>query len=250
MNKTQNPTNKVALVTGAARRVGAAIARQLHAAQFQVVLHYRQSKAEAEALCAELNQARPDSCITACADLTASGAGDALVSAALAAFGRLDILVNNASQFYKTAVGSTTEPAFDQLMDANVKAPYFITQAASEALRASEGAVINILDIHGQRPLRDYPVYSMSKAALWMMTQALAKELAPHIRVNGVAPGAIAWPEGENALSSHLKDKIIDGTLLKRHGSAEDIAKAVHYLAENAPYVTGQVLVVDGGRSC
>lgn len=250
MNKTQNPTTKVALVTGAARRVGATIARHLHAAGFCVVVHYRVSQSEAEALCAELNQARPNSCISVGADLTLPGAGSALVNAALAAFGRLDVLVNNASQFYKTAVGSTTEPDFDNLMAANVKGPYFLTQAATQALRASEGVVINIIDIHGQRPLRDYPVYSMSKAALGMMTQALAKELAPHIRVNGVAPGAIAWPEGENALSSTLKDKIIDGTLLKRHGSAEDIAKAVHYLAENAPYVTGQVIVVDGGRSC
>lgn len=241
---------KVALVTGSARRVGAAIARHLHQAGYHLVLHYRQSQAEAMALCAELNERRPDSCITIEADLVAEGSGPSLVSASLAAFGRLDVLVNNASQFYKTAVGSTTESAFDDLMAANVKAPYFITQAASEALRASEGVVINIIDIHGQRPLRDYPVYSMSKAALWMMTQALAKELAPRVRVNGVAPGAIAWPEGENALSSGVKDKIIEGTLLKRHGSAEDIAKAVTYLAENAPYVTGQVLVVDGGRSC
>ncbi|HEU5280416.1 MAG TPA: pteridine reductase [Gammaproteobacteria bacterium] len=246
----QNQQNKVALVTGAARRVGAAIARHLHRAGFQVVLHYRESEVEAAALCAELNQARPHSCASVRADLTEAGAGEHIIKAALAAFGRLDVLVNNASQFYKTAVGSTTEAAFNDLMNANVKAPYFITQAASEALKASDGAVINIIDIHGQRPLRDYAVYSMSKAALWMMTQALAKELAPNVRVNGVAPGAIAWPEGENALSSGVKDKIINETLLKRHGSAEDIASAVVYLASGAPYVTGQVLVVDGGRLC
>lgn len=246
----QNQPNKVALITGAARRVGAAIARHLHRAGFQVVLHYRHSQAEAAALCAELNHIRPHSAATVCADLTAPGAAELMIKDALVAFGRLDVLVNNASQFYKTAVGSTTEKAFDDLMSANMKAPYFITQAASEALKAAEGSVINIIDIHGQRPLRDYAVYSMSKAALWMMTQALAKELAPNVRVNGVAPGAIAWPEGENALSSDVKDKIINETLLKRHGSAEDIASAVVYLAAGAPYVTGQVLVVDGGRLC
>ena len=246
----QNQENKVALVTGAARRLGAVMARHLHRAGFQVVLHYRRSEAEAAALCAELNEARPDSCVRVCADLVMPEAGLQLVNAALAAFGRLDVLVNNASQFYKTAVGNTTPQAFDDLMTANVKAPYFIAQAASAALKASKGSVINIIDIHGQRPLRDYAVYSMSKAALWMMTQALAKELAPEVRVNGVAPGAVAWPEGENALSSDVKDKIMSETLLKRHGSAEDIASAVVYLAASAPYVTGQVLVVDGGRLC
>lgn len=241
-------TTKTALITGAARRIGAEIARTLHAAGLNVVIHYFQSEAEALALCANLNQIRADSAVCVKANLDEPRAGKALVDAALQAFGRLDVLVNNASRFFASPPEKATPEAFDVLMNTNAKAPYFITLAAAKALGEVEGAVVNIIDIHGKRPLKDYALYSASKAALWMLTKALAKELAPFVRVNGVAPGAIVWPEGENMISKPNQDAIIHETLLKRHGCEEDIAEAVRYLALQAGYTTGHVLLVDGGR--
>lgn len=241
-------TIKTALVTGAARRIGADIARTLHEAGLNVVIHYHHSEAEALALCADLNRIRQDSAVCAKANLDEVKAGEGLVQAALQAFGRLDVLVNNASQFFTTPLSTATPEAFDQLMNTNAKAPYFMTLAAAKALAETRGSVVNIVDIHGKLPLKTYSLYCASKAALWMITQSLAKELGPAIRVNGVAPGAMIWPEGENTLSAERKEKIISETLLKRHGEPHDIAKAVRHLALEADYVTGQVLAVDGGH--
>lgn len=242
-------TTKTALVTGAARRIGAETARTLHEAGLNVVIHYHHSEADALALAADLNHIRPDSAVCVKANLDEVKAGEGLVQAALQAFGRLDVLVNNASVFFPTPLSSATPDAFDRLMNVHAKTPYFITLAASQALAKTTGSVVNIIDIHAKQPLKEYSLYCISKAALWMMTLTLAKELGPAIRVNGVAPGAMIWPEGENSLSDAHKEQIISETLLKRRGEPRDIAKAVRYLALEADYVTGQILAVDGGRS-
>jgi pteridine reductase len=242
-------TAKVALITGAARRVGAEIARALHAAGYNVVLHYNHSGEEAEQLSALFNQQRPHSAMTLKGDLSDLTQTMSLAKQAEAVWGRLDILVNNASRFYKTHVGTVTEASWDDLMNTNLKAPFFLCQAAREYLDKQQGCIVNIADVHAERPMHDYAVYCISKAGLVMLTQALAKELGPSIRVNAVAPGTVVWPEGENQLNDELKQKIMQRTALHRHGSAEDIAKAVLYLVRDADYVTGEVLTVDGGRS-
>jgi pteridine reductase len=235
------------LVTGAARRLGAAIVRALHAAGAAVVVHHRRSAAEAGALVAELNAARPGSATTTACDLRDLDALPALVDAALRRFGRLDVLVNNASTFYPTPIGEVTVTQWDDLMATNLRAPLFLSQAAAPALRATQGSIINIVDIHGERPLREHTVYSAAKAGLAMLTRSLARELGPQIRVNGIAPGPVLWPEA--GLPDAVKAGIIDKTALKRMGTPEDVARAALYLAAEAPYVTGQIIVVDGGRS-
>lgn len=239
---------KVVLVSGAARRVGAEIARTLHAAGATVVLHYRRSAVEVEALARDLVAQRPGSALTLQADLVEAGAPEALVADALARQGRLDGLVNNASSFYPTPVGAITETAWSDLVGSNLKAPLFLTQAAAPALTAAGGAVVNIVDIHAERPLAGYPVYCAAKAGLLGLTRAMAVELAPRVRVNGVAPGAIAWPE-DGQFSEAERAAIERHALLRRSGSPADIAGAVRFLLFEAPYVTGQVLAVDGGRS-
>lgn len=240
---------KVAFITGAARRIGAEIALCLHAAGMNIVVHYHTSAAEAKALCTQLNALREHSAIALQADLLQTSEFPHLIEEAVQAWGRLDVLVNNASRFYKTDPQEVTESAWDDLLDSNLKAPFFLIQTASSYLQKSQGCVVNITDIHGERPLSDYPVYCVTKAGLIMLTKALAKELGPDIRVNAVSPGAIAWPEGENDLSAAQKQHIIQKTVLKRHGEPGDIAKAVLYLVRDAGYVTGQVITVDGGRS-
>ncbi len=235
------------LITGAARRVGAAIARALHGAGANLMLHYRHSAAEGAALAHSLEVVRPNSTALISADLLDTDALPRLVGATLERFGRLDILVNNASSFYPTPVGSITSAQWDDLMGTNLKAPLFLAQAAAPELRARSGQIINIVDIHGLRPLRAHVVYGAAKAGLIMLTRALAKELAPEVRVNGIAPGPVLWPEG--AENAELRTKILDRTLLKRAGSPEDIARAALFFAGHAPYVTGQILPVDGGRS-
>jgi pteridine reductase len=235
------------LVTGAARRLGAAIARCLHAAGASVLLHHFRSTADAARLVAELNATRPDSASAARCDLRDLAGLSGLVAAAVSRFGRLDVLVNNASTFYPTPVGSITPAQWDDLMGSNLRAPLFLSQAAAPALRESRGLILNMLDIHGERPLRGHPVYSAAKAALAMLTRSLARELAPEVRVNGIAPGPVLWPE--SGLSEALREEIISKTVLKRMGTPEDVARAALYLAADAPYVTGQVIVVDGGRS-
>ncbi|HEX6930340.1 MAG TPA: pteridine reductase, partial [Gammaproteobacteria bacterium] len=213
----------VALVTGAARRIGAVIAERLHAAGYRVVIHYRKSGTEARALADRLEQQRPQSAAAMQADLLAFDAADDFVSRAAATFGRLDLLVNNASSFFPTPVGATTPAQWNDLVGSNFAAPFFLSQAALPHLRESKGAIVNLIDIHGERPLKDHAVYSAAKAGLHMLTRALAKELAPAVRVNGVAPGAILWPEKNG--SEAEKRKIIEDTPLRRTGTPQDIAE-------------------------
>jgi pteridine reductase len=245
MEQTLN--DKVVLITGGARRVGAAITRKLHAAGATIVVHYHRSAQAAQELAAELNAQRPGSVTPLGGDLLKVSMLGALVEATLARHGHLDILVNNASTFYPTRVGEITEAQWDDLMGTNLKAPLFLSQAAAPHLAARNGLILNIADIHGLRPLRHHPVYSPAKAGLIMLTQSLARELAPLVRVNAVAPGPVEFPD--KGLTEEMKQAIIDKTLLKRRGSPEDIARAALFFAAEAPYVTGQILAVDGGRS-
>lgn len=239
---------RTVLITGAARRVGASIARALHACGANVVIHCHRSRGEADALAAELGALRDGSAQVVQADLLEAGAPARIVEAALARYGQLDVLVNNASTFYPTPFGEITEAQWNDLMGSNLKAPLFMTQAALTPLKLARGLVINIVDIHGMRPLRRYPVYSAAKAGLIMLTKSLAREMGPQVRVNGIAPGPVMWPE-DGAADSELQRKIVDRTALKRSGSAEDIARAAVFFATQAPFVTGQILAVDGGRS-
>jgi len=238
---------KTALVTGAARRLGAAIARRLHAAGANLLIHYRDSEADASALIAELNAIRAKSAAKVKAELLAPIAPRALVSAAKDAFGRLDILVNNASSFFPVPVGQIEPSHWEELIGSNLRAPLFICQQAAPELAEHEGCIVNIIDIHAERPLKGYPVYSIAKAGLAAMTRSLALELAPRVRVNGVAPGAIAWPE-DGQFEPGERERVIATTPLARTGSADDVAQAVHFLAV-AAYVTGEIIAVDGGRS-
>ncbi len=238
---------KSVLITGGARRVGAAIARRLHGAGAGVLLHYRDSEADAAALAAELNAAREKSAATVKAELLAPIAPKALVAKALEHFGRLDLLVNNASSFFPVALGAIEASHWEELIGSNLRAPLFLSQEAAPHLAKAQGSIVNIVDIHAERPLKGYPVYSIAKAGLAALTRSLALELAPEVRVNGVAPGAIAWPEDEQ-FPPEERARIIATTPLGRTGSGEDIAQAVHFLA-CAPYVTGQIVAVDGGRS-
>jgi pteridine reductase len=235
------------LVTGGAKRLGAAIGRRLHAAGANVVVHYHRSRDSAEALVAELQSSRPESAHAVHGDLHDVERLPEVVSAALERFGRLDVLVNNASSFYPTPVGSITVAQFDDLVGTNLRAPVFLSQAAAPALRASRGLVLNMVDIHGRRPLKAHPVYCAAKAGLVMLTKSLARELGPAVRVNGIAPGPVLWPERD--LDASLKDEIVAKTALRRPGSPEDIARAAYFFAVDAPYVTGQIIAVDGGRS-
>lgn len=237
---------KVVLVTGAAHRVGAAIVACLHERGANIVLHYRNSENAAAAIASRLNQERTNSVQIVSANLNDHDAPKKMVQFAIDAFGQLDLLINNASSFYPTVVGEATLAQWDDLMASNLKAPFFLAQAAQPYLMKTQGSIVNIVDIHAEKPLKDYPIYCAAKAGLVMMTKSLAKELGPEIRVNAVAPGAILWPE---ELADDVKQEIVSRTALKRKGSPEDIAKAVRYLSEDAGYVTGQILAVDGGRS-
>ncbi|HWV17573.1 MAG TPA: pteridine reductase [Rhodocyclaceae bacterium] len=238
----------VILITGAARRVGAEIARSLHQAGARVMLHYRHSAAEVAALAETLNRTRADSAAMVQAELGDPAALSAAVAQTITTFGRLDGLVNNASSFFPTPIGGIDEADWDNLIGSNLKGPLFLTQAAAPHLRQSRGSVVNITDIHAERPLKNYPLYCAAKAGLLGLTRALAIELGPEVRVNAVAPGPVAWPEGES-FSLAEKDAIVAHTLLKRTGNPADIAGAVKFLLLDAPYVTGQVLNVDGGRT-
>lgn len=239
--------DKVALITGGAHRIGAAIARGLHAEGMRLVIHYHSSESEARALQAELHQKREKSVMLVRGDL---GAGDKLarnlVYETVEAFGRLDVLINNASQFYPTEFGQATEGQWDELIGVNLKAPFFLAQAAFPHLKKYNGSIINIADIYGDRPLATYPIYSIAKAGLIMLTKTLARELGPEVRTNAVAPGVILWPErGHDEMS---KQRIISRTPLKRAGDPSDITRAVIFLIRDAGYITGQVIAVDGGR--
>lgn len=238
---------KTALITGAAQRIGAQIARTLHDAGYDIVIHYRSSDKAARNLCKELNDLRPNSANHLQADLDETEKLGDVIEQAVTFWGRLDILINNASSFYPTPVGTITLENWDDLFNSNLKAPLFLSQAAIPHLRTSHGCIINIVDVHAFRPMRQHPVYCSAKAGLAMLTQSLAKDLGPEIRVNGVAPGAILWPE--NDMNDETKNLILERTALKRPGNPEDIAKAVLFLARDANYITGQIIPVDGGRS-
>ena len=244
-DKTLN--GKVILVTGAARRIGAAIVTCLHENGARIAIHYRGSRKEARDLEARLNAVRDNSAFAVQADLLHVAALPALIEAVADWGGRLDGLVNNASSFYPTPVGSIDEKQWDELVGSNLKAPLFLSQAAQPLLVESGGAIVNIVDIHAHRPLRDHAVYGAAKAGLAMLTRSLAKDLAPAVRVNGVAPGAILWPE--NGMTESVKESILDQIPLHRAGSPDDIAGCVLYLLRDASYVTGQIVAVDGGRS-
>lgn len=239
--------DKVALVTGAARRVGAAIATCLHEAGANVAIHYRGSAREADALAAGFNELRENSATTFQADLLQTAAAPRVIASVLEWRGRLDVLVNNASTFYPTPLGEITEQHWEDLVGSNLKAPLFLSQAAAPALRETRGTIVNIVDIHAQRPLRDHLVYGPAKAGLAMLTRSLAKDLAPEVRVNGVAPGAILWPETE--MDDATRESIIKQVPLARSGQPADVAGCVLYLVRDARYVTGQIIAVDGGRS-
>jgi pteridine reductase len=240
---------KVVLVTGGAKRVGAAICRRLHAAGADIALHYRSSGQEALALQKELNKLRPKSAAVFQADLLDPKALPKLVHKVINKFGRLDGLVNNASSFYATPLADVDEQQWHDLLGTNLRAPLFLAQAAAVELRRSHGAIVNIADIHAERPMHGYLLYSVAKAGLVALTKGLAQEMAPQVRVNAVAPGVIVWPEGTEWTDAEQRRKIVAHTLLKREGEPDDIARTVKFLLCDAPYITGQVIAVDGGRS-
>lgn len=236
----------VALVTGAARRIGATIARRLHADGYDLALHYHRSDAEMGALAGELNAARTDSAHPLRADLSEFDRLPELIAHAVGRYGRLDALINNASSYYATPVGQVTPAQWDDLFATNARAPFFLAQAAAPHLARAGGAIVNIVDIFAERPLRNHPVYCMAKAALAMMTKSLAVELGPDVRVNAVAPGNILW--SDNPVKAETVEIVNARTALHRQGSPEDIAQAVAYCLAS-PYLTGQIIAVDGGRS-
>lgn len=239
--------NKVALITGAAARLGAETSRYLHRAGYDIVVHYRNSSSKAEQLAEKLNQERENSAALVQGDLLDEGVVERVIEQALQFKGKLDLLVNNASSFYPTAVGETTTEQWDDLIGSNMKVPYFLSQAAAQALKVSHGCIVNMVDIHAQRPLKNHTVYSMAKAANAMMVKSLARELGPEVRVNGVAPGAILWPS--EGMTDSKKTEILDRTTLKRAGEPADIAKTIVFLATQANYISGQIIAVDGGRT-
>lgn len=241
--------SKVVLITGGARRVGAVTCRMLHAAGANLMLHYRSSAEEARALQAELNAARPNSVALVQSDLLNVSLFASMVSETVNRFGRLDVLINNASSFFPTPIGEITEEAWDDLVGTNLKTPLFLSQAAATPLKRTHGCIVNIVDIHADRPMRNYAVYSAAKGGLLALTRVLASELGPEIRVNGISPGPILWPEDERWSDELARQRIIHSTLLKRVGEPQDVARTVRFLIYDAPYITGQVIPVDGGRS-
>jgi pteridine reductase len=238
--------DKVVLITGAGRRIGAVIAQAFHAEGARVAVHYHRSAAEAGRLVAAMNAKRPASAAAFGADLADLTALEVLPASVVGTLGTLDVLVNNASTFYPTPVGKITPAQFEDLIGTNLRAPLFLSQAAAPELRRQKGLILNIADIHGLRPLGRHAVYCAAKAALVMLTQSLARELGPDIRVNAIAPGPVMWPE--NGVDDELRKRIVARTALKRSGSPEDVARAAIFFATGAPFVTGQVLAVDGGR--
>ena len=240
---------KVVLVTGGAKRVGAAICRYLHAAGGNIVIHYRTSLYEALALRAELNGLRENSAHCLQADLLDVAALKTLINESIKIYGHLDALVNNASSFYSTPLPNINEQQWTDLVGTNLKAPLFLAQAAAEALKHRNGSIVNIADIHADRPMQEHVIYSAAKAGLVSVTKGLAQELAPQVRVNAISPGVISWPEDQAWKNEEMRRKIIGHTLLKREGEPDDIARTVKFLIADAPYITGQVIAVDGGRS-
>jgi pteridine reductase len=247
------PTNdihdKVVLITGGARRVGAEVAQTLHAAGMRVVLHYRSSRADADRLAGALNAARANSAVLVAGDLLDTKQIPGIVDTAARAFGRLDVVVNNASSFYPTPIGEATDKHWDDLIGTNLKAPFFLSQAAAPFLRKTGGCIVNMADIHADRPIRRYPIYCAAKAGVVALTKSLARELGPEVRVNAVAPGTILWPEGEAAVTDVQKHEMLARIPLKRSGEPADIARTILFLIRDGTYINGQVIAVDGGRS-
>ena len=241
--------NKIVLITGGAKRVGASICRLLHANGANLMIHYRSSVNEARALQAELNLQRPNSVAIIQGDLLNLSVLPSLVQETIKHFGKLDVLINNASSYYPTEIGDIQEEQWQDLMGSNLKAPLFLSQAAAAELRKQQGCIINITDMHVERPKKGYIVYSVAKAGLVTLTKSLAHELSPEVRVNAVAPGPVMWPEDNPHFDELYRQRVISQTLLKRIGEPNDIAKAVKFLIQDAPFITGQVIAVDGGRS-
>ena len=239
--------SKVVMITGAARRVGAGLARELHHAGMRIVLHYRSSQSEATELAEELNNNKKDSVKLLQGDLKDYKNIPNLIDEAVSLFGNIDVLINNASSFYPTGVAEINEEIWEDLIGVNLKAPMYLTQSIAKHLKKVKGCIINIVDIHGDRPLKDYSVYCIAKAGLAMLTKSMARELAPEVRINGIAPGAIMWPEIQHYEGMH--QEIISRTALKREGNPKDIAKTALFLIKDADYITGQIIVVDGGRT-
>lgn len=246
---TQPLQDKVVLITGGAKRVGAAISRLLHAHGAKLMIHYRSSHSEARALQSELNLLRTQSVAIIQGDLHNLPMLNGLVQETIRHFGRLDVLINNASSYYPTEIGEIGEKEWDDLVGSNLKAPLFLSQAAAPELKKHQGCIVNITDMHVERPKKGYVVYSVAKAGLSTLTRSLAHELGPEVRVNAVAPGPVLWPENNPQFDEVYRQRVISQTLLKRIGEPEDIARAVRFLIEDAPFITGQVIAVDGGRS-
>ena len=244
-----NLQNKIVLITGGAKRVGASICRLLHANSANLMIHYRSSVNEARALQAELNLQRPNSVAIIQGDLLNLSVLPSLINETIKHFGKLDVLINNASSYYPTEIGDIQEEQWQDLMGSNLKAPLFLSQAAAVELRKQQGCIINITDMHVERPKKGYIVYSVAKAGLVTLTKSLAHELSPEVRVNAVAPGPVMWPEDNPQFDELYRQRVISQTLLKRIGEPNDIAKAVKFLIQDAPFITGQVIAVDGGRS-
>ncbi len=241
--------DKVILITGGAKRVGAAICRMLHAGGAKLMIHYRQSASEARALQAELNLQRPNSVAIIHGDLLNLAVLPTLVEETVRHFGRLDVLINNASSYYATELGEIGDDQWQDLIGSNLKAPLFLSQAAAHELRKTGGCIVNITDMHVERPKKGYIVYSVAKAGLVTLTRSLAHEMAPDVRVNAVAPGPVMWPEDNPQFDEVYRKRVISQTLLKRIGEGDDVARAVRFLIQDAPFMTGQVIAVDGGRS-
>ncbi len=244
-----NLANKTILITGGAKRVGAAICRELHAHGASLMIHYNTSTAEARALQAELNLQRANSVAIIQGDLLNIAIMANLVAETVKQFGKLDVLINNASSYYSTEIGKITEENWHDLVGSNLKAPMFLAQAAATELRKNHGCIVNITDMHIERPKKGYVVYSVAKAGLVTLTKSLAHELSPEVRVNAVAPGPVQWPENNPQFDEVYRQRVINQTLLKTIGQPQDIAKAVKFLVADAPFITGHVLAVDGGRS-
>lgn len=241
--------DKVILITGGARRVGASICRLLHASGANLMIHYRSSVGEARALQSELNLQRPNSAAIIHGDLLNLAVLPSLVQETISHFGRLDVLINNASSYYATEIGEIGDDEWEDLIGSNLKAPLFLSQAAATELRKQHGCIVNITDMHVERPKKGYIVYSVAKAGLVTLTKSLAHELGPDVRVNAVAPGPVLWPEDNPQFDEVYRQRVISQTLLKRIGEGDDVAKAVRFLIQDAPFITGQVIAVDGGRS-
>jgi pteridine reductase len=246
---TNSSVNKVVLITGGGKRVGAVISRALHAAGYSIMIHFKSSATEAHALEAELNLLRPNSVASMQADLLDIDRIPQLIATTISHFGRLDVLINNASTYYASEIGDIDESKWHDLMGSNLKAPLFLSQAAAPELRKNHGCIVNITDMHVEHPKKGYIIYSVAKAGLVTLTKSLAHELGPEVRVNAVAPGPVQWPENNTQFDEVYRQRVINQTLLKRVGEAEDVAKAVKFLIADAPFITGHVLAVDGGRS-